>query len=74
MPTSAPYTTYAQLTGDQSFKTGCAALRYDYSPALPVPTVPFGSGLTLGYTAASQTYVVTPDARDTGLFGTQPRS
>lgn len=68
------YTPYAQLVGDQSFKTACAALRYDFSPALPVPAAPFGSGPTLGYTSANQTYVVTPDARDSGLFGTQPRS
>ena len=73
-PTSASYPTYGQLTGDQSFKTACAALRYDYSPALPVTATAFGRGLTLGYTAASQTYLVSPDGSDTGLFGSQPRS
>ncbi len=73
-PSVAPYPTYAQLTGDQSFRTACAALRFDASPATPVPVVPFGSGLTLSYTAATQTHVLTPNARDTGLFGSLPRS
>ena len=73
-PAPTPYPTYAQLTGDQSFKTGCAALSYDFSPPLAVPVSPFGTGLTLGYTASTQTYVVTPDPRNTGLFGTQARS
>jgi hypothetical protein len=69
-----PYQTYAQLTGDQGFRTGCAALRFDYSPPLPVPVVPFGSGLTLSFAASTQTYTITPDSRDTGLFGSQARS
>lgn len=73
-PTATPYSTYAQLVGDQTFKTGCAALRYDFSSPLAVPVVAFGSGLTLSYTASTQTYRVMPDPRDTGLFGTQPRS
>lgn len=75
-PTATPasYTPFAQLAGDQNFKTACAALSYDFSPPLAVPVAPFGSGPTLGYTAATQTYVVTQDARNGGLFGPQPRS
>lgn len=49
-------------------------MRYDYSPPLPVTSLAFGSGPSLGYTAATQTYLLTPNTGDAGLFGTQPRS
>jgi hypothetical protein len=62
------------LNGDQSFKTGCIGARNDYNPPATEPVVPFGKGLTLSYVAATQTYTLTPDPSDTGIFGTQARS
>lgn len=72
--TPTPYSTYAQLTGNQSFKTGCIGARNDYNPPATQPIVPFGRGLTLDYAAATQTYTLTPDPNDTGIFGSQPRN
>lgn len=77
-PTSSPaptYQTYAQLTGDQVFKTGCAALRFDFSPPQAPPVTPFGQGLTLAYAAGSQSYTVSADAGAATVgFGSNPRT
>lgn len=72
--TATPYPTYAQLTGDQSFRTGCASLRYDVSPPLAQPVTPYGSGLTLAYATGTQTWTVTPDSLTSGAFGTGART
>lgn len=73
-PTAAAYPTYAQLSGDQTFKTQCTALRFDAVPPRAEPALPFGQGLTLSYAAATQTYTLAPDAIAANAFGPQPRS
>ena len=73
-PAAPPYPTVVQLAGDQQFRTSCASLVFNGTPpqAPPVPT--FGSGLTLAYAAATQTWTVSADAAFQPFFGSQPRS
>jgi hypothetical protein len=59
---SASYQTYAQLTGNQSFQTACAALNFSNgNPPAPQPATNFGDGLTLAYTAATDSYTISGD-------------
>lgn len=61
-PTPASYTKIADMTGDRSFQTG--GIQYNTGPAgfSNASTLAIGSGVTVAYTAASDTYRLTaPD-------------
>ncbi len=61
-PSFAVYPRYAELTGNQTFKTACAALNFSSgSPPAPQPATGFGDGFTLAYTAGSDSYALTGD-------------
>lgn len=63
-PTPSPtatYKTYAELTGNQSFKTACAAFIFNANPPAVAPATHFGQGLTLDYTATSDSYAIGGD-------------
>ncbi len=62
-PSSVSYPTYAQLTGDQTFRTACAALRFDSTPYQSIPATPFGNGVTLSYSAASDGHAIASDGQ-----------
>lgn len=77
-PSAAPITTpppalvylrYAELTGDQTFATACAALQFENSSPAPVAATNFGDGLTLSYAAGARAYTVTGDFLPTLTFG-----
>jgi hypothetical protein len=68
-PTPTPtYTAYANLTGDQHFKTACAGLQSNGSLPTALPATEFGNGATLDYAAATQTYTVSANGA-TDTFG-----
>jgi hypothetical protein len=59
-PTPTPsisYARYAELTGDQQFKTSCAGIRFEGSPRAQ-PASRFGDGISLSYAATADTYTV----------------
>ena len=58
-PSPTPtYTTYANLTGDQHFKTACAGFQFNGSIPGILPATNFGNGTVVDYTAATQTYAL----------------
>lgn len=66
-PSGPSYPTYASLSGNQTFRTACAGLRYDYTPPLSLPATRFGSSVTLSYDATAQGHAVTSDS--SGFLG-----
>jgi hypothetical protein len=58
---SATYKTYAELTGDQRFKTACAAFIFNSTPPIVTPATAFGNGLMLDHAAAPDSYTITGD-------------
>jgi hypothetical protein len=49
------------LTGNQQFKTACAAFIFNSSFPTVAPATAFGDGLTLNYTSATDSYGITGD-------------
>lgn len=67
--TPASYTKFADLTGDRSFGTACAALQFENSSPAPVSATNFNDGLTVAYAATGQTWTVAGDFLPTLTFG-----
>ncbi|QDH35214.1 hypothetical protein [Porphyrobacter sp. YT40] len=73
-PTPSPsptptYQTFAQLTGNQTFRTTCAGTTFTISSGLvTAAATPFGAGVTIGSNRDVPNYAITTDGA--GLFGT----
>lgn len=70
-PTPGPapsYTTYNNLTGDQTFKTACALLDFQGTVPNAFLTFPYGNGSTIALQSATQTYTISLDGK-TLTFG-----
>jgi hypothetical protein len=69
-PTPSPtptYSTFNQLTGNQTFRTTCAGTQ-SQGGGLPVAASPFGAGVTITSDRSGPSYNLTTDGA--GLFGT----
>lgn len=63
-PTPTPsYSTYAALSGNQSFKTACASLGFTGVPPMSNPATAYGDGLVLDYTAGTESYAISGDGQ-----------
>ena len=60
-PSTVSYQTFANLTGNQSFRTACASYLLVGAPPVVNPATAFGNGLALSYTAAADAYAISGD-------------
>ncbi len=60
-PPTYSYTKYAALTGDQNFRSACAVVALTGNPFQARFATPYGNGVPLSYTAATDTYRATVD-------------
>lgn len=59
-PTPSPitYTKFADLTGDQTFKTACGGVEQAFGNINPIAATGFGEGLGHAYAASTQTWTI----------------
>lgn len=60
-PPAPTYKKYAELTGDQAFKSACSSLVLGVVPFMPRGLTAFENGLNLSYTGSNNTYAVSGD-------------
>ena len=66
------YARFAELTGDQLFRTACGVLELNASPPFPRSVLGIGEGPVIRYTAATDRYAIDGDTISAG-FGPEDR-
>jgi len=66
------YARFAELTGDQLFRTACGVLELNAQPPFPRAVLGIGEGPVIRYTAATDRYAIDGDAISAG-FGPEDR-